>query len=218
MAIVSLGPDYLDAEVLCLQNLLKRGGWKTDEVAMIERAVQKRSEQVRAGLTSFTSRYWTAKIQAELDDRCRLRWDFTNGWCLDRWATGCWEVAGVFGFNTIRPWLIEYLRECDMQDTKRWATPEEYAKFKRDKAQKVQFANWAAGCQKIAAAVDSMSDRQIKEFITVEKALHSGETITLHGASKRSFDRMLRASKRSPAPPQRSINPGHHPIKFAKVR
>lgn len=216
MAIVSLGPDYLDEDVLCLQNLLRRGGWAPHEVAMIERAAQMRSEQVRAGLTSYTSRYWTEKIKREIDDRCRLRWDFTNGWCLDRWASGCWNIAGVFGHNHIRPWLIDYLRGCDMQDTKRWPTPEDYINHKREQALRVRLANEYANTQKLLGVIDRMSDKQVKEFITVEKAMQTGETITLHGASHRMLTRMAKASRRSPAPPARSINPGMHPFRYVR--
>lgn len=210
MPVVCVGPDFLDDEVFSLINLLKRGGWMPHEIAMIERAVQRRSEEVRAGLASYTACYWTGKIQREIDDRTRMRWDFKNGWTLDRWAEGRWQVVGVFGFNLIRPHLIEYLRECDMQDTKRWATPEEYLQWKRDQAFKKQCDNWARGNQKLAAVVDGMTDRQIKEFINVERAMQTGETVTMHGATKRVYDRLARASRRSPAAPTgQAINPGH---------
>lgn len=215
MAIVSLGPDYLDEEVLCLMNLLRRGGWAPHEISMIERAAQNRSEEVRAGLTSYTSRYWTTKIKQEIDDRCRLRWDFKQGWVLDRWASGCWNVAGVFGYNYIRPWLIDYLRERDMQ---RWESPEAYMNHKREQALKVRMANEYANTQKLLGVIDKMSDKQVKEFITVEKAMQTGETITLHGASHRAMVRMAKASRNSPAPPTRSINPGGHPFKLVRTR
>jgi len=215
MSVVSLGPDYLDDEVFMLMKLLARGGWMPHEVSMIERAAQRRSEEVRAGLTSYTSKYWTRRIQSEIDDRTRLRWDAKNGWTLDRWAEGRWQIVGVLGFHCVMPNLIDYLRERDMQ---RWPSPQAYLEYKRNLALKKQMENWAAGCQKTAAVIDRMSDKQIKEFITVEKALHTGETVTLHGASERAFDRMRKASRRSPAPPSRSINPGHHPVRFPKTK
>lgn len=217
MPIVSLGPDYIDDEVHSLMRLLNRGGWMPSEVSMIDRAIQDRAEWVRAGLTTYTGRYWTEKIQREIDDRTRLRWDFKNGWTLDRWAEGRWQVAGVFGFNTIRPWLIQYLREHDMQDTSRWANPQEYLAYKRAKAQHIAMENEYRHTQKLLGIVDRMSDRQVREFVQVEKAMHTGETITMHGATLKSFERMRKASQRSPAPPSgRSINPGMHPFKYVR--
>src|SRR5439155_12010963 len=101
MPVVALGPDYFDAEVASLDRLLNRGGWLPHEATQIRRAAQDRAEYVRAGLRHPTAKYWTSRIQSEVDDRTRLRYDFKNGWTLDRWAQGCWEVVGVLGFNCV---------------------------------------------------------------------------------------------------------------------
>lgn len=214
MAVVALGPDYLDAEVLALTRLLSRGGWQAHEVASIERAAQDRSEYVRAGLRHPTACYWTNRIQREIDDRTRLRYDFKAGWTLDRWATGCWEIVGVLGFNHIMTNLIEYLRENDMQ---RWPSPQAYLEHKRAIAEKKRYENWAKGNDKLAAIIDSMSSKRIKDFVVTEQAMQTGETITMHGDTLRMFNRMAAASRRSPAPPSgHSINPGMHPFKYIR--
>lgn len=211
---MTLGPDYWDDEVSTLSRLFDRGGWMPHEAALIRRAILDRAEYVRSGVRNPTARYWTAKIQREIDERTRMRWDFKNGWTLDRWAEGRWQVVGVFGFNYIREYLIDYLRENDMQ---RFPSPEAYAAFKRGKALRVQMANEYRNTQKLLGVIDKMSDKQVKEFITVEKAMQTGETITLHGASHRMLTRMAKASKKSPAPPSgQSINPGGHPFKLVR--
>lgn len=211
---ITLGPDYWDDEVSTLSRLFDRGGWMPHEAALIRRAILDRSEYVRSGVSNVTARYWTAKIQREIDERTRMRWDFKNGWTLDRWAEGRWQVVGVLGFHHIMTNLLDYLRERDMQ---RWPSPEAYMAYKRDQALKVAMANEYRNTQKLLGVIDKMSDKQVKEFITVEKAMQTGETITLHGATERSFRRMAKASKRSPAPPSgQSINPGGHPFKLVR--
>jgi len=186
------------------------------EVAAIERATYDRAEQVRAGLNHPTALYWTHRIQREIDDRTRMRWDFKCGWTLDRWASGAWKVVGVLGFHYVMTNLIDYLRERDMQ---RWESPQAYLQYKRDQAHKVAMANEYRNTQKLLGVVDKMSDKQVKEFITVERAMQTGETITMHGATAKSFNRMKKASQRSPAPPSgRSINPGMHPFKYVRSR
>lgn len=209
-----LGPVYWDAEVDSLVRLVNRGGWQAHEVATIERAIYDRAQYVRAGVINPTAVYWTERIQT-VDERLRMRWDFKNGFTIDRWAAGCWQVVGVLGFHHVMANLVDYLRERDMQ---RWPSPEAYLKFKRDQAHKVAMANEYKSTQKLLAAVDKMSDKQVKEFITVERAMQTGETITLHGASHRMLTRMARASRKSPAPPSgQSINPGMHPFKYVRI-
>lgn len=210
---ITLGPPHWDDEVAALVRLLGRGGWAPHEVALIDRAARDRAEWVRAGVIHPTAVYWTSRIQREIDERTRMRWDMKIGWVLDRWAEGRWQIVGVLGFHHVMINLIDYLRERDMQ---RWVSPEAYMKHKRDQALRVRLANEYASTQKLLGVIDKMSDRQVKEFITVEKAMQTGETITLHGASHRMLTRMAKASKRSPAPPARSINPGMHPFRYVR--
>lgn len=204
-----------DAEVDSLVRLLNRGGWQTHEVAHIERVIRDRIEFVRSGVIDPTALYWTEKIQREIDERTRMRWDGKIGWVLDRWAQGNWQIAGVLGFHCILPNLIDYLRERDMQ---RWESPEAYMKYKREQALKVRMANEYANTQKLLGVIDKMSDKQVKNFIETEKAMQTGETITLHGPTLKSFERMRKASMSAPAPPTHSINPGMQPFRYKRIR
>lgn len=209
-----LGPAHWDDELSALSRLLNRGGWQAHEVAQIQRAAQDRAEFVRSGILHPTALYWTHKIQSEIDERTRMRYDFKSGWVLDRWAEGRWQVVGVLGFNNIDPWLINYLRERDMQ---RWPSPQAYLAHKRALAEKKRCDNWAKGVEQINGIVDGMGSKRIKEFIQTERAMQTGETIIMHGPTKRMFDRMKVASAKSPAIPHgRSINPGMHPFKYKR--
>ena len=44
------------------------------------------------------------------------------------------------------------------------------------------------------AAVDSLTEKRIKEFIEVERAIHTGETIVPHGATEKMLAHMRQAS------------------------
>lgn len=212
MALV-LGPAYWDAEVDALTRLLNRGMWSAHETAVIERAIKDRAEQVQAGVGNPTAVIWTEKIK-KVDERLRMRWDFKNGYTIDRWAQGCWQVVGVLGFNHVMINLVDYLRERDMQ---RWPTPEAYLAYKREQAMKVQIANEYKANQQLQTVIDKMSDKQVKEFITVEAALQSGETVRVHGESARMLRRLIKGAKNAQLAPSHSINPGHRPFKHSHM-
>ncbi len=224
MPTFTLGPAHWDDEVASLSRLLSRGGWAAHEVAMIERAARDRAQYVRSGVNNPTALYWTERIQNEIDQRTRMRWDDKIGWVLDRWAEGRWQLVGVIGFHSISEYvalqcdkdgmdysdLIDYLWVKDMQ---RWPTPKAYIEYKRARAEAVRKRNEYRSDQQLKRIIDGMSDKRIAEFLTVERALKTGERVTLRGRSKQMFDRIAASSARSPAPPTgRSINPGHHPF------
>lgn len=206
-------PIHPDAETYCLIQLLDRGGWAPHEISQIERAIRDRRAQIEGGVSSIFAKRWTDKLQKEVDKRLRLRWDFKNGWVLDRFAQDMWQVAGVFGFNYIRPYLVDYLRENDMQ---RWPSPEAYLKYKREKAMKVAMENEYRSTQKVLAAVDKMSDKRIREYISTERALQTGERVTLHGASEKMMTTIQKSAAKSPINRSTAINPGQNPFVYKR--
>jgi hypothetical protein len=105
--------------------------------------------------------------------------------------------------DKVRPDLIDFLRACDMQRPG-------YFIEKAAKSAAIRLANEKAATTRVLMAVDSMTDRRLKEFIAVEKAIQTGETVTMHGETMRQFDLMTEAGKTAPPGPQ-SSNPGMHP-------
>jgi hypothetical protein len=206
-------PEWFDEEIDANISLLNRGGWMPHEVALIQRAIRERAEFIRAGIGHPTAKYWSKRIQDELDRFTRLRWDFQSGWVLDRFSDGCYHVVGVFGFHYIREWLIDYLRERDMQ---RWPSPEAYLEHKRAQARKVEYENWAKGNMQLMANIDRMSNKQIQNFLNVERAIQTGETIRAHGSDEVFLDRQAAAARFAPELPRGALNPGMHPRMFRR--
>lgn len=205
----------LDIEVLTLGQMLEQGKWTPTEVATIQRQLNDRKAQITSGLGSPTQLYWTMKVQREVDKDCRVRHDPTHGWMLDRWVAevGCWHPVGYIGFggkleegsrekvieDVIRPDLIPFLKSRDMQRPG-------YLAEKEAASQAIRDANDKAGTDKVLAAVDRMPEKNVREFMEVEKAIHTGEKIVAHGATAAMLDKMHRASV------QAGQTPGDEPV------
>lgn len=223
-----LRASYWDVEVSTLTDMLFLGKWQAHEVATIQRQLEDRKAQIMGGLGSATQRHWTEKVQREVDDCCRVRRDPIFGWFLDRWVEDlmCWHPVGYIGTggraevqhvgahgapilvtvdDKVRPDLVYYLKSHDMQRPG-------YLEEKRAASKAVRDANEKAGTEKVLAAVDSLSSKRLKEFIAVERAIQTGETVTMHGPCMTMFDRLTDAGKKAPPGPQ-SLNPGQHPLR-----
>lgn len=202
------GPDL---EVKTLVDMLSRGQWLPHEVTGIERAIYQRKSLVEAGLSNSTARTWTSRLQAEVDNCLRMRWDFQNGWVIDRWIQqyGCWHPIGVLGFHYIRPDLCEYLKSRDLQRI----GPERYLSEKRAAAERVRECNDQRSTDRVLAAVDSLSERRVHEFIEVERAMQTGDVIVAHGATEKMLDTMTAASKRAEQEPEpQEVDSITHPL------
>lgn len=197
-----------DLEARTLMDMLARGCWLSHEVSGIERQIRDRREQVAAGLSSPTSAHWTAKLQT-LDKQLRLRWDFKQGWVIERdvpeWR--CWAICGVLGFREVPLNLLDILRRSDMQRV----GPDEWLRQKREQAAKIRESNDRNATEKVLAAVDKLSEKRVKEFIEVERAVQTGETIVAHGESEKMLDRMRQASFRAEQEPDPAaeLTPDH---------
>ena len=211
----------IDLESKTLADMLALGKWLTHEVAAIERQIRDRREQVEAGLSLPTALHWTARLQA-LDAKLRLRWDFKQGWVIERAVEewGCWAICGVLGHRYIPLNLIDIMRAGDMQRV----GADKWLQQKRDAAQKVRNTNEKHATDTVLGAVDKLSDKRIKEFIEVERAVQTGETIVAHGATERSLDRMRQASFRAQQSgasdlhdESQSMNVSDHPLRQTRA-
>lgn len=223
-----LSRPWWDIEVSTLAAMLEIGKWRPHEVSAIRRQIEDRKAQILGGLGSASQIYWTARLRLEVDEDCRVRRDPVQGWMLDRWADpGCWHVVGYIGFggkaervplmdqngilvdtvrvidDKVRPDLIQFLKSHDMRRPG-------YLEEKRAKSLAIRKENERLATDKVLMAVDSLSDKRLKEFVSVEKAIQTGETVTMHGESMRMFERMTEAGKKAP-PGTPSMNPGQHP-------
>jgi hypothetical protein len=165
--------------------------------------------------------YWTLEVQRRVDTNCRVRRDPVHGWMLDRWIDDldCWHPVGYIGAggrledgnvveDKVRSDLISFLREHDMQRPG-------YLEEKAAKAEAIRLENERKATEKVLLAVDSLSDKRLREFVEVEKAIQTGDTVTMHGETFRQFEAMTEAGKKAPPGPE-SINPGLHPLKHKR--
>lgn len=206
MAIQVPGPVSAIADVVCLDHMLSRGQWQPVEVSFIQRNIRVLSEAAQAGV---------AKVPQDIQDSLRLidpmlraRWDFVvDMWAVERWVEEedyCrWEF--IAHRRELGPKLFHDLKKGDTwKDGK---DPRERLQEKREGAEKVKADNEHRSNEKIAAAVDTLSDKQVREFLAVEEALASGDKITCHGSDNASMEILTRVSKGAPAIPQgQSIN------------
>lgn len=227
-------PEYWDIEIGTLAYMLANGKWAAHEIAHIERQIEDRKAQILGGLGSPAQKAWTLRVQLEIDQRCRVRRDPIHGWMLDRLIDDppCWHPVGYIGSgghletvdgvdehgnrvqithvtdDVVRQDLIMFLHRCDMQRPG-------YFVEKAAKSAAIRLENEKNATTRVLAAVDSMSDKRLKEFLSVEKAIQTGETVTMHGETMRQFEAMTEAGKKAPEGPQ-SLNPGVHPLKHRR--
>jgi hypothetical protein len=225
---------YWDIEVKTLTLMLHSGMWKPHEVSAIRRQLDIRKQEIMGGLGSPSQIYWTARLRKEVDECCRVRRDPVEGWMLDRWVEqlGCWHPVGYIGTgghaervpkmnqmgilvdtivvedDKVRPDLVAFLKARDMRRPG-------YIQEKRERAAKIQKDNEKAATDKVKAAVDSLSSKAISNFIAVERAIQTGETVTMHGQDMKSFERMTDAGKKALPGPQ-SSNPEMHPKRLRR--
>jgi len=201
--------------------MLANGKWAPSEIAHIERQLEDRKAQLASGLGSPLQIMWTLEVQRRVDSNCRVRHDPIHGWMLDRWIEDldCWHAIGYIGTggrledgnvmdDTVRPDLISFLHLHDMQRPG-------YFVEKAAKSAAVRLANEKAATTKVLMAVDSMTDKRLKEFLQVEKAIQTGETVTMHGETLRQFEKMTEAGRQAPEGPH-SANPGVHPLRHKR--
>lgn len=221
-------PDW-DIEVKTLMEMLDHGLWAPHEVATIQRQIADRRAQLLSGLGSTNQLYWTMRVQSDVDSLSRVRRDPIHGWMLDRWDDNqaCWHPVGYIGSNgraiqieihgvptivvagdQVRSDLIQFLKDHDMQRPG-------YIEEKENRSKAIRTENERLAREKVLAAVDSLSEKRIKEFVSVEKAIQTGETVTMHGKSMEMFEKMTEAGKQAPEGPT-SLNPGVHPLRHRR--
>src|SRR5436190_2681661 len=250
---MSLVPDF---ESKLLLDILDR--LPLDEQRQLRSVIRQRAAMVRAGVMRCPT--WFQEELNAIDSRLRAWWDAVNQrWIIDRLqdegiverlrrmsedgvldARG--EATGLLAngpfYLTILQFtptpelqldrqLLKMLQKCDMQ---RFESPSAYLAKQREAAERTQRANDQAATDKVAEAVDSLSSKQIEEFIAVETAIATGETITAHGSSASYLERaqqerrqFLKKAEAEGRPlvlddPRAALNPGMHPRIYKRRR
>jgi hypothetical protein len=228
-----VGPELQDIEVVANYRALERGLWSAHEVEGIKRQISDRQQRLLAGLRDTTAEYWTRKLRAEVEDKLRMRNDPFDGFVIDRWTGEYWQqIPGKIGKAHIRPGLCDRMRgEYDMQRVSSPAQDAEaisgairhpYLVQKDQESGQVRKENEQKATDKVLAAVDSLSEKQVQNFVAVEQARHTGEKLVHHGPDLKFVEHVAEAEKTSPSIPEDMGeycgNPGMNPRVYKRAK
>lgn len=164
--------------------MLNQGKWRLEEYQQIRRTIYARKAMIEDGARA-APRYWNDRL-LEVDADLRARWDYERRcWAVDTWVTEwrCW-VPLLWVVNEQgdpAPFTEQLLIDLKAGDMRRWDNPEEYLRFKREKAGKRRKENLRLHNERVGEAVEKMSEKRIREFLAVTHALKTGERIIAHG-------------------------------------
>lgn len=140
----------------------------------------------------------TEVIQSQVHHQLRAASDLQRGgFVVEQWvpALRSWIVCGKFAEDTPSSVVVAQLRAGDP----RFQTPAE--RFEETKAQAAanRKALDRASDEKVWQAVDDLSTKQLEDFVAVEGALKTGETITAHGPDAQYIENALANTKKAAA-------------------
>jgi len=213
---VHVGPATQDVEIVTMQRFLEQGGvFDLADRAQVQNAIEIRKAELIAGLANPIASYWTKKLQKEVEPLLRMRFSARFGYVIDRWVAeeGYWhQIPGTCGFDPPRPGLAERMKS--QYDMWKKSSPKEDQDAiagkarhpilqEKDKASaKVLAANEQRSTDKVLAAVDSLSSKQIGNFVAVERARHTGEKLIHHGPDLRFVEHVAEVQKTNPPIPE----------------
>jgi len=224
-----LGSATQTVEIVTLQKSLDEGRlYDLGDRAKVREAIAAIKQIVVTGLADPVAQRWTKKLQKEVEPLLRMRLDPRFGYVIDRWVEshGYWhQIPGVIGFDGPKPGLCERMRtQYDMW--KKSSPKDDEAAMKNEArhpilkekdaaSNKIKSDNEQASTAKVMAAVDSLPQSQIDNFLAVERARHTGEKIIHHGEDLKFVEMVEEKQKTNPAPPEDMGrfcgNPGMHP-------
>ncbi len=192
---------YITDKVFALDRIVH----KLDDVPLrtkAARVVRQMVELNEAGYAEVPA--WAQKKIRDFDPLLCWRFDFErNQFALDRFN------PDLKIFHTLSYWtdrltegdVYDAICQCRKGDMQKADSPEDYLRKKDAEAAQVEKANSDAATQKVLAAVDSLSERRVEEFVKTEQAMHTGEKIRPYGEDAKSLERMEKAGEHLPALP-----------------
>ena len=133
-------------------------------------------------------------LAAGLGSQFRSRPDFARGkLAIEQWipSMDCWMVNGYFDFRTPYRTIVSVLEAGDP----RKQTPSEHLEEVRAAAAAKRESNERKSTDKVLGVIDSLTSRQVENFVAVEQALHTGENITLRGDDRRRIESLVEQTK-----------------------
>jgi hypothetical protein len=220
--------EHLDLETLSMVTAIHRVPKIYRYV--FEEYIHERNEAMVSGVSNAPR--WAQDTLQAFDQELRLRWDYMyQCYAVDKFVRQwkAWVPLMLWqhedgspkrlGEDGMRD-MLQLLHEGDMQ---RWDSPQKYIEYKRERAAFRRKQHETDNHESILAAVDSLSSKQIKNFIEVERAMRTGETIVAHGSMEKFMERAYatgaeREREGLPLNPGQAMNPWAAPNVHRRFR
>lgn len=184
---------FVDQDIYALEWAL--GFALPSEKSWMEGMIKERRAQLESELAQ-SNVFLTTMLQTQVNHQLRSRPDFATGKiAVEQWvpALRCWLVNGLFDPTTP---ALEIIRVLQAGDPTRRTAEEEIAE-KRTEAEAQRVRNEKAGDQKVADVVASLSNERVQNFVDVERALQTGENITVRGDDRRTIERLTEGTEKA---------------------
>lgn len=171
-------------EIHALHQIIKMGCPEADtlrEIIGVRRQILDRELRERDLLTAIIS----DRVHFQL--RARSDWDAADI-VVEQWvpSVGCWLTSGRFPLTATADQIVIELHKGDPRRTSAVDTLADT----REAAAARRASIDATTDLKVRDAVNDLSPRALGDFLAVEGALHTGETITSRGDDRRLLDKL----------------------------
>lgn len=195
-----------------------------DVKSIVEGIISDRLDMLRAELSQAPVML-NRMIHEQVHHQLRARPDFqTSRLAIEQWvpALGFWLISGFYEHDTPYAKIVADLQDGDP----RRKTPTQRLEESRVAAASQREINERESAQRVMAVIDNMSTTQISEFLKVERAIKTGETMIAHGEDLAFIERSLSLTKSTAAQgdlesqsildhgkvdTDACVNPGHNP-------
>lgn len=112
---------------------------------------------------------------------------------VEQWvpALDIWMVNGYFDPDTTAYHIVSTLQAGDP----RRLSPIDALAERRAQAESNQISHDRASTDRVLGAVDALTDRQVQNFVAVEQALQTGETITVREDDRRQIENLVESTR-----------------------
>lgn len=213
------------SDIQALDFLLHHPSVSDQEQSAIRQIIADRTSMLIQELAE-SNPFLNARIAKEVCHQLRSRPDFqTDRLIIEQWvpALNYWLISGTYERDADPNVIIAELQDSDPRIK---SARERYAEL-QEQAKANAAANDQAGSDRVVAAVDSLGSRGVAQFLEVERAIKSGETIIAHGpdldylesahgktiAAARTGDvESIRTLSSGVSDSDACFNPGHNPV------
>lgn len=140
---------------------------------------------------------WIRNILKDYEWLLDIRWSFEQRlWLIERYSRRdrAWVTVLEWNDSLIGHRMVEELRVRDMW---RFPNPEAYLEYKHMLSARKRAQNRVRAQEGMLEAVDSLSTKEIENFIEVENAFRTGETVVLMGDDAVSYERMTKSAAKA---------------------